>query len=112
MRLKNLGGKPIEDNICGLLQMVSELDTRQWVSKEVECHNRTLDGSGLAIVRHSLSNEKWSKPIGSYVAYGQTTYARASGLGLKESFRKQGQRDFWKRRYISKQESNTAAYSI
>ena len=27
-------------------------------STRVSCHNRTFDGSGLAIVRHSLSNDK------------------------------------------------------
>ena len=50
------------------------------------CHNRTFDGSGLAIVWHSLSNDKWAKPIRSCVAYGQAMYARASGLGFKRRF--------------------------
>ena len=50
----------------------------------------TVDGSELAIVWHSLSNDKWAKPIRSYVAYGQATYARASSLGLREGFRKRG----------------------
>ena len=39
--------------------------------------------SGLAIVRHSLSNNKWAKLIHFYVAYGQATYAQASGFSLR-----------------------------
>ena len=33
-------------------------------------------------MRHSLSNDEWAKPIHSYVAYGQATYAWASSLCL------------------------------
>ena len=40
------------------LQMIPESDIRRCVSENARCHNRTLDGSGLAIVRHSLSNDK------------------------------------------------------
>ena len=78
-----------------------------WTNLRADCHNRIFNGSGLAIVRHSLFNDKWAKSIRSCVAYGQTTYARASDLSFKRRFYKvRAERDFLKRRYISKQERN------
>ena len=60
--------------------------SRSLQSSDTTCYYRTFDRSGLVIVRHSLFNDKWAKPIRSYVAYDQTTYARASGLGFKRRF--------------------------
>ena len=42
-------------------------------SSHATCPNRTFDDSGLEIVRHSLSNDKWATLIRSYVAYNQAT---------------------------------------
>ena len=94
----NILGAMSQNMLEGLVLVCGDSCHVTMLHGSVGCHNRTFDGRGLAIVRHSLSNDKWAKPIRSCVAYSQATYARASGLGFK--------RRFWKRRYISKQERN------
>ena len=61
-----------------------------------ECHNRTFDDSGLAIVRHSLSNDKWAKPIRSSPTAKRRMLEPLTSF-LREGFRKRGQREIFER---------------
>ena len=72
--------------------MVLELYTEGCVSY----HNRTLDDSGLVIVRHSLFNDKWAKQIRSYAPTTKCRMLEPLSSVKEEDFRKRGKREILK----------------